>query len=111
MTTNVIQRMGQHKSKFVPGFSAKHSLNRLLWYQTHATIESAARREKAIKRRHRAWKIRLIEQTNPQSRDELPLRGQLATRPGPVTPGEYRAEVPRTSPGPHPRWKDLYSEL
>lgn len=69
MTTYLSQRIWQHKERLQPGFSAQHGLNRLVWYETHETIETAARREKSIKRWHREWKIRLVEKKNPEWRD------------------------------------------
>jgi putative endonuclease len=46
----------------------------LVWYEPHATMESAIGREKALKYWHRTWKIRIIEQMNP---DWLDLYDQL----------------------------------
>ena len=41
----------------------------MVWYETHETMENAIRREKAIKKWNRAWKVRLIEKENQQWRD------------------------------------------
>ena len=51
------------------GFTAKHGVKRLVWFEIHETMESAIRREKQIKRWHRQWKIELIEKENPLWRD------------------------------------------
>jgi putative endonuclease len=69
MTADLQRRIWQHKGKFVTGFSNVHNLDRLVWYEIHFTIESAALREKALKRWHRKWKIRLIEEKNPEWTD------------------------------------------
>jgi putative endonuclease len=69
MTTDLQLRIWQHKGKFVPGFTAEHDLNLLVWYELHSTVEAAAHRERAIKRWHRRWKIRLIEEKNPNWKD------------------------------------------
>ena len=54
------------------GFTKKYGVKTLVWYEQHATMESAIAREKALKKWNRAWKLKLIEQTNPQWRDLWP---------------------------------------
>jgi putative endonuclease len=46
------------------GFTTKHSVENLVWYELHATMDSAISREKQIKKWNRAWKVRLIEESN-----------------------------------------------
>ena len=65
MTANLVQRVWQHKSKAVPGFTLKYGLDRLVWFEAHASPDAAIRREKQIKEWKRAWKIQLIEADNP----------------------------------------------
>jgi len=65
VTSNLLQRVWQHKSKTVPGFTSKYSVSRLVWYESHVSAEAAIRREKQIKEWRRAWKIQLIEADNP----------------------------------------------
>ena len=69
VTSNLVQRIWQHKSNLVEGFTKKYGVHTLVWFEPHATMESAIGREKAIKEWHRAWKLKLIESTNPQWRD------------------------------------------
>ena len=69
VTSNLVQRIWQHKSNLVEGFTKKYGVHSLVWFEPHATMESAIGREKAIKEWHRAWKLKLIESTNPQWRD------------------------------------------
>ena len=69
MTSNLVQRIWQHKSDLVQGFTQRYGVHTLVWYEAHATMESAITREKAIKGWKRAWKIALIEKSNPQWRD------------------------------------------
>ncbi len=69
VTSNLVQRVFQHKSNAVPGFTRKYSVHRLVYYEIHANIEAAIAREKRIKRWRRAWKISLIEKMNPQWMD------------------------------------------
>ncbi len=69
VTSDLIQRIWQHKSGLVEGFSKRYNLHTLVWYELHETMESAIVREKAVKKWNRAWKIELIEKTNPNWTD------------------------------------------
>jgi putative endonuclease len=65
---------GNIKTKLQTVLPKKYKLNILVWYEPHATMDSAITREKALKYWHRVWKIRIIEQMNPDwkdSHDEL----------------------------------------
>jgi putative endonuclease len=66
MTSDLVQRIWEHKSKAVPGFSTRYRIDQLVWFETHATAEAAIRREKQIKEWKRDWKINLIERENPR---------------------------------------------
>ena len=72
VTSNLIQRIWQHREGLAEGFTKKYRVKTLVWYEQHATMESAIAREKALKKWNRAWKLKLIEQTNPQWRDLWP---------------------------------------
>ena len=65
MTDELLRRVWEHKTKPVPGFTAKYGVDRLVWFEAHQTLESALLREKRIKGWRRAWKIQLIERANP----------------------------------------------
>lgn len=69
MTSNLAQRVWQHKNDFVEGFPKRYQVHTLVWYEIHATMESAITREKAIKGWKRAWKLALIEKANAKWRD------------------------------------------
>jgi putative endonuclease len=69
VTSDLIQRVWQHKNDAVEGFTKRYSVHTLVWYEPCGTMESAIAREKAIKERKRAWKTRLIEGANPGWRD------------------------------------------
>ena len=69
VTSDLIKRVWQHKSDLVAGFTRKYGVHQLVWYELHATMHEAIAREKAIKEWKRAWKIELVEQSNPQWRD------------------------------------------
>ena len=66
VTSNLRQRVWQHKEGLAEGFTKKYGVKLLVWYEQHETMESAIAREKAIKEWQRAWKSKLIEQANPE---------------------------------------------
>ena len=69
VTSDLVQRVWQHKSDFVKGFTSRYNIHSLVWYEAHDSMESAIAREKAIKKWRRQWKIELIVQNNPDWRD------------------------------------------
>ena len=69
VTSALPQRVWQHKNDFVEGFTKRYHVHRLVWYEVHESIESAIRREKALKKWNRAWKVCLIEESNPSWSD------------------------------------------
>ena len=69
VTSNVIQRVWQHKNDLVEGFTKRYRVHTLVWYESHETMESAIAREKAIKEWQRGWKLDLIEKGNPEWKD------------------------------------------
>ncbi len=69
VTSNVVQRVWQHKEGAADGFTKAYGVKTLVWYEVHETMESAITREKAIKEWKRAWKLRLIEEKNGEWRD------------------------------------------
>ena len=72
VTSNLVQRVWQHRNDFIAGFTRKYGIHRLVWYETHSTMEAAITRERRLKKWERGWKIRLIEETNPSWRDLYP---------------------------------------
>jgi putative endonuclease len=69
VTNNLARRVWEHKAKAVPGFSAKYGVDRLVWYEAYDRIDEAIAREKALKKWRRDWKLRLIEEMNPEWED------------------------------------------
>ena len=69
VTSNLVQRVWQHKSDLVEGFTKRYGVHRLVWYELHESMESAIGREKALKKWRRAWKVELIEEGNLYWRD------------------------------------------
>ncbi|GAB3351713.1 GIY-YIG nuclease family protein [Lysobacter tyrosinilyticus] len=72
VTSDLIKRIWQHQNHLVDSFTSKYGTNLLVWYEMHATMDSAIAREKAIKAWKRLWKIELIEKSNPEWRDLYP---------------------------------------
>jgi putative endonuclease len=71
VTSNLIQRMWQHKNKVVEGFSSKYNLDKLVYYEVFENPERAIQREKNLKFWKRQWKIKLIEEKNPKWKNRL----------------------------------------
>jgi putative endonuclease len=69
VTSDLVRRVWEHREGAVPGFTSKYGVKSLVWFEPHDDIESAIRREKAIKKWRRAWKLSLIEETNPNWRN------------------------------------------
>ena len=69
VTSNIVQRIYQHKQGLVKGFTDKYKVHHLVYYEVHPEAEGAFAKEKQLKNWKRAWKIRLIEESNPQWRD------------------------------------------
>ena len=69
VTSNLIQRIYQHRNDFVKGFTQRYRIHALVWYEQHENMESAILREKEVKKWQRHAKITLIEKTNPEWRD------------------------------------------
>ena len=72
VTSNLIRRVHEHQTDQVEGFTRRYRVHLLVWYEQHECMHTAIAREKAIKQWRRAWKLRLIESTNPQWRNLTP---------------------------------------
>jgi putative endonuclease len=70
VTTDIIRRVSEHRDGTIEGFTKKYGLKRLVLTEPYDDIETAIRREKQLKRWNRAWKLELIQATNP-SWDDL----------------------------------------
>ena len=76
VTNDLARRVWEHKQKIVPGFTRQYGVDKLVYFEEHASILQAREREQALKRWRRAWKIELIEKHNPDWRDlaeDLPV--------------------------------------
>ena len=65
VTSDLARRVWEHKSKAVSGFTSKYRVDKLVHFEPFDSIEAAIGREKALKKWNRAWKLRLIEEANP----------------------------------------------
>jgi putative endonuclease len=69
VTRDLVRRVYQHRNKATPGFTSRYHVARLVWFECYDDPMSAITREKELKKWRRAWKLRLIEDSNPQWRD------------------------------------------
>ena len=69
VTSNLPQRIAQHKAWIVDGFTKKYGVHTLVWYEYLPTMLEAIAAEKKLKKWRRAWKIALIEKENPYWND------------------------------------------
>ena len=69
VTPNLARRVYEHRNCLIPGFTEKHRVTHLVWYEVHEHMHAAYAAEKRIKRWRRAWKITAIESQNPGWRD------------------------------------------
>ena len=65
VTSDLVGRVRQHKEGTFQGFTKRYGVHRLVWFEEHASIRDAIVREKQLKKWRRAWKLELIEATNP----------------------------------------------
>lgn len=96
VTNNLYKRVTEHRDGRGSGFTKKHCVTKLMWFQDFTYVEDAIQREKSIKRWPRAWKINLIERTNPDWHDLLPVMQRYEPK-GPLSgvsldmgPGQLR---------------------
>nr|WP_294168469.1 GIY-YIG nuclease family protein [uncultured Sphingomonas sp.] len=71
-TSNLVQRAYQHRNRLIDGFTREHGCTLLVWLEAHDDLQEARRRELQIKKWKRDWKLRLIEQDNPDWLDLYP---------------------------------------
>ncbi|HSV30313.1 MAG TPA: GIY-YIG nuclease family protein [Candidatus Omnitrophota bacterium] len=69
VTSDVLKRVWEHKNDVADGFTKRYHVHDLVYAEFHDTMDAAILREKQVKRWARAWKIELIEKTNPSWHD------------------------------------------
>ena len=72
MTSDLIRRVYEHKSGLYKGFTSKYGVDKLVWFETYQDVREAIVREKRLKLWKRDWKIRLVEDLNPDWQDLYP---------------------------------------
>ena len=69
VTSSLPDRVAIHKQDLMDGFTKRYGVHRLVYYEMHETMAQAIQRENRLKKWNRAWKLRVIEQMNPDWRD------------------------------------------
>jgi len=69
VTSNLLQRVWQHRNGVINGHSKAKGCKLLVWHEAHDDLQDARRRELQMKKWKRDWKVELIEQANPQWQD------------------------------------------
>ena len=72
VTNDLIRRVGEHKLKIVEGFTERYDVVKLVYFEQFDDPDYAIKREKRLKKLNRAWKVRLIEEHNPNWEDLYP---------------------------------------
>jgi putative endonuclease len=73
VTSDLAKRVWEHREGLIEGFSKKYGCKGLVWFERHDTIEAAITRKKQMKEWRRAWKLRRIEEMNPDWNDLFEL--------------------------------------
>lgn len=69
VTSNLPRRAYEHREGLIEGFTKRYGLKTLVWFERYDRIEDAIRREKQMKEWNRKWKLRMIEELNPEWKD------------------------------------------
>jgi putative endonuclease len=97
ITNDLITRVEQHRAGQGSAFTRKYRVHTLVWYEEFSDVRAAIQREKMIKHYTRAWKINLIERTNPHWIDLYPTLPGVAPVP---------TLLPRGAMGPRHKAED-----
>ncbi|MES2686170.1 MAG: GIY-YIG nuclease family protein [Pseudomonadota bacterium] len=65
VTSDLIRRVYEHRNGSVPGFTSRYAVHQLVWFESTPSVDAAIHKEKQIKNWKRAWKVALIEESNP----------------------------------------------
>ena len=69
VTSDLPKRVYEHREGLAEGFTKEHGVKQLVWYEIHGDAIAAITREKQLKKWNRLWKLKLIEEKNPEWRD------------------------------------------
>jgi len=72
VTSDLVKRAWEHRSGSTDGFTKKYNVHTLVYFELHEDMSSAILREKQMKKWRRAWKLELIEKSNPDWKDLWP---------------------------------------
>ena len=69
VTSDLKKRIYEHREKMVDGFTKEHNIKKLVYFESTTDVRCAITREKQLKKWNREWKIRQIEEMNPNWED------------------------------------------
>ena len=69
ITSDLQKRVWEHKNEVADSFTKKHNIKNLVYYEIFDNPENAIRREKRLKKWNRSWKMKVIEEMNPNWED------------------------------------------
>ena len=69
VTSNLLKRAWEHREGVADGFTKRYGCKSLVWFEAHDDLQEARQREVRLKKWNRSWKLRLIEEQNPEWRD------------------------------------------
>jgi putative endonuclease len=72
VTNDLVRRVAEHRLELMKGFTKRYGVHKLVYFEQFDDIENAISREKRLKKWNRAWKVRLIEELNPNCDDLYP---------------------------------------
>ncbi|WP_395060577.1 GIY-YIG nuclease family protein [Polaromonas sp.] len=65
VTNDLVRRVYEHRNGLVAGFTSRHAVYQLVWFESTPSVDAAIHKEKQIKNWKRAWKVAMIEESNP----------------------------------------------
>ena len=105
ITNDLGRRTYEHRTDAVKGFTSRYGVHRLVWYESYENVTEAIAREKQLKHWNRDWKIRLIEEFNPDWSDLYPtLTCERRPIHGHVMPAEAGIHNRCWQQDEHRRW-------
>jgi putative endonuclease len=72
VSSDLIGRVYTHREELVRGHTSRYHIHKLVHFEVFGEAELAIVREKQLKKWLRAWKVRLIEENNPEWDDLYP---------------------------------------
>jgi putative endonuclease len=72
VTNDLVRRCYEHRKKAADGFTSRYRVDKLVWFEMYNDALTAIAREKQLKKWRRDWRIRLIEEENPDWADLYP---------------------------------------